>query len=221
MVVSSSSGIDAGALPDVLRVRVGLLGRHVGEVLRRYARPKTFQYVEQLRALTRQRRTNRSEVEGDIDALLEQLDVPDCIDVLRAFWLYFLMVNLAEDLYRERRRRERVIVGESPPRGALDTLSSIDAAEFSRLDIQIVFTAHPTEVRRRTTSEKLVAIANTLRQSDERELTAEEASGLDDELHAQIALLWQSNELYATAPTVSDEVRNLLARFPKPCLMKQ
>jgi phosphoenolpyruvate carboxylase len=71
----------------------------------------------------------------------------------------------------------------------------------------------PTEVLRRTTSEKLGTTAELLRAFDERVLTADEHDALEAELRAEIVLLWQTNELYATAPTVQDEVRNLIARF--------
>jgi len=197
-----------------LRARVTTLGRLVGDVLRERARPRTYDYVEQLRALTRRRRADPHSVgEGEIDAILDALSLDDAVDVIRAFGLYFKMVNLAEELHRERRRRERAIAGEAPLRGALETLPAAAAALLEQLEIRLVFTAHPTEVRRRTTSEKLLAIAALLRESDERVLTAEEAAALDAELRAQIVLLWQSNELYRTAPTAGDEVRNLLARF--------
>jgi phosphoenolpyruvate carboxylase len=183
-------------------------------VLQSCARPRTFEYVEQLRALTRRHRADPQSVgEGEIDAILDALSLDDAVDVIRAFGLYFQMVNLAEELHRERRRRERAIAGEEPLRGSLETLTGADAAAFDRLEIRLVFTAHPTEVRRRTTSEKIATIAALLRESDERVLTAEEAAGIDSEVRAQIVLLWQSSELYATAPTVADEVRNLLARF--------
>ena len=146
-------------------------------------------------------------------SLLDELDPDDAVDVIRAFNLYFQMVNLAEELHRERRRRERALHGEPPLRGSLETLSPRAAAAIDRIEIALVFTAHPTEVLRRTTSEKLAAVAELLRTLDERVLTAEESAATEAELHAQIVLLWQTNELYRTAPTVQDEVRNLLARF--------
>ncbi len=123
------------------------------------------------------------------------------------------MVNLAEQLHRERRRRERALHGEPPLRGSLETLAPGAEKLVPRLEIELVFTAHPTEVLRRTTSEKLAATAELLRAYDERVLTAEEERALESELRAQIVLLWQTNELYGTAPTVQDEVRNLVARF--------
>jgi phosphoenolpyruvate carboxylase len=183
-------------------------------VLRSHARPGTYERVERLRALTRRRRAERApHDDAAIDALLDELGTDDSVDVIRAFNLYFQMVNLAEQLHRERRRRERALHGEPPLRGSLETLPRNAAAALERLEIELVFTAHPTEVLRRTTSEKHAEVAALLRALDERVLTAEETQAIEAELHAQIVLLWQTNELYGTAPTVQDEVRNLLARF--------
>jgi phosphoenolpyruvate carboxylase len=185
-------------------------------VLRAHARPGTFDRVERLRALTRSRRADRAAAgrhDAAIDAILDDLDTADAADVIRAFNLYFQMVNLAEQLHRERRRRERALHGDQPLRGSLETLAPQAGPLLDRLEIELVFTAHPTEVLRRTTSEKLLAAAELLRAFDERVLTAEEERALEAELRAQIVLLWQTNELYGTAPTVQDEVRNLVARF--------
>ena len=197
-----------------LRARVTTLGRLVGDVLRTRARPRTFEFVEALRALTRKQRAEPGSVdEAEIDAILDALSLDDAVDVIRAFGLYFQMVNVAEELHREHRRRERTIAGDSPQRGSIDTLPAGAAALLDQLEIRLVFTAHPTEVRRRTTSEKHQQIATLLRENDERIMTAEETEANEAEIRAQIVLLWQSSELYGTAPTVGDEVRNLLARF--------
>ena len=197
-----------------LRAQVALLGRLVGDVLRSHARAPTFAVVEELRVLSRRRRAEpQSDADAQIDAVLDGLDAEDIVDVIRAFGLYFQLVNLAEQLHRERRRRERALHGEPPLRGALSTLGPGAAAALQTVEITLVFTAHPTEVLRRTTSEKLAAVAALLRDLDERDLPADERSAAEEELRAQIVLLWQSNELYRSAPTVKDEVRNLIARF--------
>jgi len=197
-----------------LRARVAYLGRIVGDVLRSHARPRTFELVEELRALTRRRRAEPGpDVDAAIDATLAGLEIEEAVDVIRAFGLYFQMVNLAEEVHREVRRRERARSGAEPLRGSLETLSAEAAAHLDDVEIRLVFTAHPTEVLRRTTSEKLVTIAGLLRDQDQRVLIPEEAAALEAELRAQIILMWQSNELYGSAPTVADEVRNLLARF--------
>ena len=197
-----------------LRARIAYLGRLVGDVLRTHARPRTFEHVERLRLLTRQRRAEPGRrLDDEIDAVLDMLETDDAVDVIRAFGLYFRMVNLAEQLHREFRRRERALNGEEPLRGSIETLDPAAAADLDKLEIWLVFTAHPTEVLRRTTSEKIAAIARLLRDLDEQMLTPEEANALESELRAQIVLMWQSSELYNSAPTVHDEVRNLLARF--------
>ena len=197
-----------------LRARVTMLGRLVGDVLRSHARPTTFALVERLRIATRARRaTPDPAYDAEIDAVLDTMAIDDAIDVLRAFGLYFQMVNLAEQLHRERRRRERALRGDPPLAGSLETMTPQARAELDRVAVTLVFTAHPTEVLRRTTTEKLATIAQLLRNVDERVLTEEEARAIEAEVRAQIVLLWQSNELYRTAPTVHDEVRNLIARF--------
>ncbi|GAC1579042.1 MAG: phosphoenolpyruvate carboxylase [Candidatus Elarobacter sp.] len=183
-------------------------------MLRSHARPGTYERVERLRALTRRRRAELGgSSDGAIDVLVDEMSTDDAVDVIRAFNLYFQMVNLAEQMHRERRRRERALRGEPPLRGSLDTLAPRAAAAIDRLEIGLVFTAHPTEVLRRTTSEKLLTASELLAAFDERLLTAEDSGAIEAELRAQIVLLWQTNELYRTAPTVDDEVRNLLARF--------
>jgi phosphoenolpyruvate carboxylase len=197
-----------------LRAQVALLGRLVGDALRSHARPTTFASVERLRALARERRaTAQAGLDAEIDSVLDGLSIDEAVDVIRAFGLYFQMVNLAEQLHRERRRRERALRGEPPLRGALETMPAGAAPALSDVEITLVFTAHPTEVLRRTTSEKLASVAGILRDLDERMLTAEEREASEAELRALILLLWQSNELYRSAPTVHDEVRNLVARF--------
>jgi len=199
-----------------------MLGSVVGDVLRSHAGPGTYERVERIRALTRKRRREPTRaVDRELDAVLDELTIEQSVEVIRAFALYFQMVNLAEQLHRERRRRERALGGEPPQPGSLDELaaelSSRTREEVERvlecLEITLVVTAHPTEVMRRTTIEKIAAVATLLRALDERILTPEERAETLRELRAQILMLWQSNELYVTAPTVHDEVRNALAWF--------
>jgi phosphoenolpyruvate carboxylase len=201
-----------------LRERIDFLRGVVSDVLRTHAAPGTLDLVEQIRSLTARRRSIPSpELDAQIDALVESLDPPQAIEVIRGFALYFWMVNLAEQLHRERRRRERLMRGESPLPSSLDAMRIDDPAEFadrvSGLEISLVFTAHPTEVQRRTTIEKVETLASLLRELDERLSTEEEREDIESELRAQIYLLWQSNELYLTPPTVQDEIRNLILWF--------
>lgn len=202
-----------------LRARIDYLGRLLGDVLRSHARPGTYELVERFRALTRERRRGRNGPQHrEILAAIDAIAPAAAVDVIRAFALYFQLVNLAEQLHREHRRRERALHGEPAPVGSLDSFApSIEHDDAVRalreLEITFVFTAHPTEVQRRTIIKKITHIAALLRDLDERINTPEEAAALESELRAEIVLLWQSNELYVSAPTVQDEVRNLIAWF--------
>ncbi|HYZ17297.1 MAG TPA: phosphoenolpyruvate carboxylase, partial [Candidatus Acidoferrum sp.] len=202
-----------------LRARIDYLGRLLGDVLRSHARPGTYELVERFRALTRERRRSPGAPQHrEILAAIDAIAPAAAVDVIRAFALYFQLVNLAEQLHREHRRRERALHGEPAPVGSLErfapSLEHDDALRALReLEITFVFTAHPTEVQRRTVIKKITHIAALLRDLDERINTPEETTALESELRAEIVLLWQSNELYVSAPSVQDEVRNLIAWF--------
>ncbi|HTJ25262.1 MAG TPA: phosphoenolpyruvate carboxylase [Candidatus Limnocylindria bacterium] len=202
-----------------LRARVDYLGRLLGDVLRSHARPGTYELVERFRGLTRERRRGASgPTHREILAAIDALAPAAAVDVIRAFALYFQLVNLAEQLHREHRRRERALGGEPPPVGSLEAFAPLVEHDealglLHDLEITFVFTAHPTEVQRRTVVKKITQIAATLRRLDEHVNTPEDVAAIERALRAHIVLLWQSNELYVSAPTVQDEIRNLIAWF--------
>ncbi len=210
------------SLPETfspLRTREVLLDGLIAGVLRSHATSGVYELVESFWALTqRRRREPDGSAHAELMALVESLPVPLAVEVVRACALYFQIANLAEHLQRERRRRERAIAGEPP------FLNSLEAMELPRdaaraeailrsMDVTLVFTAHPTEVQRRTVIEKHEAIARLLSALDDRINTPDERREIERELRALIVLLWEGNELYLTPPTVADEIRNVLAWF--------
>ncbi|GAC1305647.1 MAG: phosphoenolpyruvate carboxylase [Vulcanimicrobiaceae bacterium] len=205
--------------PAPLREREAYLDALIGDVLERHASPATHGLVSQIRALTqRRRRDPGGDAHDALVALVDSLDVATAIEVVRASSLYLQLANLAEHAHRERLRRERAISGEPPFTASLEAMSLPDEAERARailaaMDVSLVFTAHPTEVQRRTVIEKHEAIGRLLRTLDDRRNTPEERRVLERELRAQIVLLWAGNELYLTPPTVADEIRNVIAWF--------
>ena len=202
-----------------LREREAFLEALIGEVLQTHARPGTFELVRDMRALALGRRdpSTGARASQELSELVERIPVISAIEIVRACSLYFQMATLAEHLYRERRRRERAAAG-NPLRGTLEGLALPNdraSAEriFAEMDISLVFTAHPTEVQRRTVIEKHEAIVALLRRVDHTDADPEDALDAREELRAQLVLLWESNELYLTPPTVGDEIRNLFAWF--------
>src|ERR1700678_38004 len=144
-----------------MRRDVRRLGDLLGDVIRESAQagPELLADVEQLRqAVIEARLSKPEEGKGDeIAALVASWDLDRAEQVARAFTVYFHLVNLAEEHQRVRTLRTRDS-GDQPPRDSLaDSVARItdeqghdNVAELLRgLRVHPVFTAHPTEARRR------------------------------------------------------------------------
>jgi phosphoenolpyruvate carboxylase len=139
----------------------------------------------------------------------------------RAFAFYFELINLAETNHRKRRRRSAMLDADAvPQRGSLrGTLRRMRAAGMSRdaalemlgkVCITPVFTAHPTEVARRSVMFKRRSISDLLERLDGVPLPAAELEALEASLLAEITALWQTDDVRSARPTVRDEVRMAL-----------
>ncbi len=140
----------------------------------------------------------------------------------RAFSFYFELINLAETNHRKRRRlagsldAEAQNVQRGSLRGALRQLklAGIDAAEahalLGRVCISPVFTAHPTEIARRSVMFKRRRISDLLEQLDRIPVPATDLEALERDLTAEITALWQTDDVRSERPTVRDEIRMAL-----------
>ena len=151
-----------------LRTRVKLLGRLLGEVLHAQIGGKVYKSVETLRrgflALHQQEDPKRR---ARLMRLIDKLDPEMLTHVVRAFSVFFSLANLAEELYQHRRRRRWVRAGGPLWRGSFDETmrwfhaQGVPAEDLQklldRLTFMPVFTAHPTEAKRRTILTKLAA----------------------------------------------------------------
>jgi phosphoenolpyruvate carboxylase len=139
----------------------------------------------------------------------------------RAFAFYFELINLAETNHRKRRRLSSQLDPHAEPqrgslRGALRQmkLAGITAdqarALLERVCISPVFTAHPTEVARRSVMFKRRRISDLLEQLDRIPVPEAELDGLQQNVIAEITALWQTDEVRQARPTVRDEIRMAL-----------
>ena len=214
------------AIDRKLRQRVKLLGRLLGLVLQEHAPPQVFQVVERLRRgyirLQHEEDVNRrARLIGLIDRLNQDLTV----QVIRAFSTYFSLVNVAEEAALQDRRRRYLQAGTSLWPGSFDaTLRTLkeqgfSAAKAEKLLLSVeympVFTAHPTEAKRRIMQEALRRIFILLQSSDDRTLSQVERDEASDRLQAEIQLLWKTDEVRPGKPTVQTEVKNGLHYFEK------
>ncbi|MCY4610945.1 MAG: phosphoenolpyruvate carboxylase [Gammaproteobacteria bacterium] len=209
-----------------LRQRVKLLGRLLGLVLQEHAPPQVFQVVERLR-----RGYIRLQHEEDVNrrvrliGLIDRLDQDLTSQVIRAFSTYFSLVNVAEEAALQDQRRRYLHAGTSLWPGSFDaTLRTLKEQGFSATQAEKlllsaeympVFTAHPTEAKRRIMQEALRRIFILLQSSDDRTLSPVERDEASDRLLAEIQLLWKTDEVRPGKPTVQTEVKNGLHYFEK------
>lgn len=212
-------------LQEKLSANIHLLGDRLGHVIRRQAGIEIFELVERMRALTKARRADNDDaIDGHIQHLVGQMEPAEIEQVARSFTLYFELINLAEEQHRVRVLRDRERQSHPRPVGesiaeAIERLRLMGVDEFEmrdlleRLHIELVFTAHPTQAKRRTVLAKLRRIAHALSELDARDLTPSEREGILTDLKAEITLLWVTDRSRSDKPRVTDEVRTGLYYF--------
>jgi len=209
-----------------LRRDVRSLGTLLGEVLREQVGEDLFQQVETLRRLAAERRealfqcdaTRAKSALQQALLLVHQLPVDRAYQLARAFGFYFELINLAETNHRKRRRLAGKLNADAEPqRGSLQgTLRRMRKAGYSadealnllrHVCVMPVFTAHPTEVARRSVISKRRRIAQLLEELDRIPLAPDAIRIVEDELLAEITGLWQTDDVRMQRPNVTDEVR--------------
>ncbi len=217
-----------------LRRDVRSLGRLLGRALKEQEGESLYEKVEQLRLLAIEHRESEAKQDAPSAAyqLLEKaievvsrVSVADAHRLAKAFAIYFELTNLAETNHRKRRRRAAELATESLPqpgsiRGTLARLklagvSLKDArAWLARVMVIPVFTAHPTEVARRTVIFKRRRISDELERLDWLPLADSEARRSEAAIAAEITALWQSDEVRRRQPIVRDEIKMGLDYYP-------
>ena len=202
-----------------LREDVHMLGMLVGEVIREQGGDALFEAVEQDRQAAIARRDGSAE--GARELATRTCDVPaaQARDLVRAFSLWFEMVNMAEKTHRIRRRRQYLNEGITQPGGIVEAITRLRAQglgldEIRRLMIEIwiepVFTAHPMESTRRTILRKQQKIAQLLLGRLGLSRTAAETRQIWDRIRGEITGGWQTAENSRERLTVADEREHVL-----------
>jgi len=189
----------------------------LGVVLAKQEGESLYQTVETIRRMTKafRKRPTRGAA-ARIESFVQGLSVNVAHQVVRAFHLYFLLANAADEAHRIRLRSAGDDMPEvglaTPLRLALGSLrgkatASKAARRFlEEANIRPVFTAHPTEATRQTVLQKLSTITRLIIEKDRVEHHPAEQARIWELLMAQVALLWQTSELRSNRVTVQDEV---------------
>ncbi|MBN8429741.1 phosphoenolpyruvate carboxylase [Microbulbifer salipaludis] len=201
-----------------LREDVRLLGEELGTVLRSQAGDSLYATVETIRQVAVESRSHGEMPVGKLRELLDPLDDETLLEVARAFSQFLNLANLAEQRHRERlrRRHERFPGDPDTDRGLRQVLAELKKANLdqsqvldvlSNLSVELVLTAHPTEVTRRTLIRKYDQIADRLAELDRPDATPEERDHLRRLLREQILSAWSTDEIRRERPTPVDEAK--------------
>jgi phosphoenolpyruvate carboxylase len=197
------------------------LAAALGRVIRRLEGETAFETVESLRRACRARRHGEPDAPS-LDELLgqvEALPVELAATTARAFTLFFLLINTAEQVHRVRRARSYTSLAnaEPQPASARWTMRELrqqgrDAADVERavlkLDVRPVLTAHPTESTRRTLLGLQARVADALLAREHVPET--ERRAIEESLDGEVELLWLTAEVRHDRPSVRDEVSTVL-----------
>ncbi|MBI5040018.1 MAG: phosphoenolpyruvate carboxylase [Gammaproteobacteria bacterium] len=207
-----------------LRARVRLFGDLLGNVLSAQEGGQVLEAVESLRkGFIRLREEDDPRLRARLMKTIDDLDPQFLTHVVRAFNVYFSLVNIAEQTFQYRERQRELSSGGPLWLGSFDhTLRQFHAQDITPAQLQTlldqtryipVFTAHPTESRRRTIMEALRRIFVTSEQLDAGPLSKEQRGEIALQIQNEIQILWKTDEVRVNKPRVQDEIRNGLYYF--------
>ena len=209
--------------PTEIGQTIRMLGDLLGQTIIEQAGNEVFDLEEEIRRLSKAWRNGDVDANGKLGEIMKELasNLPVASEIVKAFSTYFQLINLAEEHQRVailQAREERAYQADQPMdesiRHALATLKreGLEAADvqsvLNQLRITPVFTAHPTESRRRTIRQILKWVTETVKTVQSPGTLEHEKEKHAQRLRSMLVLLWQSDETRSRRPTVMDEVRN-------------
>ena len=200
-----------------LRGEVRYLGEILGEVIQCKEGPEMLAFEEDVRHLSKRRRRGDLPAGEELVALLQACEEEELFTLVRAFSIFFDLANLAEDRHRIRVLRSREKAREPEPRkesirSAIKALKNagVEAKDLPGIlagsGIEPVFTAHPTEAKRRAVRSKLRRIRELLEWRQSSDLLSREKQRIRTDIRAEILSLWETGLLRVKRPTVVEEL---------------
>ncbi|MBB3111767.1 phosphoenolpyruvate carboxylase [Paenibacillus phyllosphaerae] len=205
---------------NLLRRDVRFLGNILGDVLVHQGGRELLDIVERIREMSKTLRAEFiPELFAEFKQVISELNPEIRHQVIRAFAIYFQLVNIAEQNHRVRRKRDyERSAGETVQPGSIESAIQVLKEQgipvedvksmLEGISLELVMTAHPTEASRRVVLDIHQRIARDMMELDNPTLTYREREKLRDKLMNEVLTLWQTDELRGRKPTVIDEVRN-------------
>ena len=201
-----------------LRDDVRLLGDLLGQCLRQQAGEDLYQTIETIRKASVATRGEQGAALSSLRDLLSPLDDDTLLEVARAFSQFLNLSNIAEQHHRERLHRQHQRYPGDPggDQGIRDVLQRLQEEQIASgviegtlrdLSVELVLTAHPTEVTRRTLIRKYDQMADLLGELDRPDLTDDELAFRREKLYRLILAAWSTDEIRRERPTPVDEAK--------------
>jgi phosphoenolpyruvate carboxylase len=199
-----------------LRRDVRLLGDLLGRVMVEQEGGQLLEREEEIRRVSRRaRESGDPEVRAQLAREVGALDLDEQTKILRAFALFFQLVNIAEQQHRIRRRRDVEREAGIPRESLAEAFKRLREAgsDFETLaraakhvSLELVLTAHPTEATRRTVLQAQARLGELLAELDA-------GANVFERVAEEITVLWQTDEVRPQRPRVVDEIRHGLWFF--------
>lgn len=194
-----------------LRANVGLLGQLLGDTIKDHHGISFLDKIETIRQLAKSARQGNDDDQQQLLDTLKHLSDDELLPVARAFSQFLNLANVAEQFHTISRQTQHDR-GDGPLSQVFARLKNADINEdnikaaVAELDIELVLTAHPTEVTRRTFIHKHVQLNDCLA-ALELDLPEPEKAELLARIEQLITQAWHSNEIRSQRPTPVDEAR--------------
>nr|WP_250885941.1 phosphoenolpyruvate carboxylase [Shewanella jiangmenensis] len=196
-----------------LRANVGMMGQILGDTMKEHLGEAFLDKVEQIRLLAKDSRSGDAAAREKMLSLLSDLPDEELVPFVKAFNQFLNLANIAEQFHTISRNCDELVCVPDPVEQLLGRMlgGNVDKKEMlstlKTLDIDLVLTAHPTEISRRTLIQKYSGIVDCLQDLENPQLTEREHKNQMLRLRQLIAQIWHTNEIRRERPTPVDEAR--------------
>ncbi|EPL9569774.1 phosphoenolpyruvate carboxylase [Providencia rettgeri] len=197
---------------SAMRSNVSMLGKLLGDTIKEALGEDILDKVESIRKLSKSSRAGNEVQRQKLLMTLQNLSNDELLPVARAFNQFLNLTNVAEQYHSISPHGEAA----SNPVALKKLFSRLKDKSFTdndiqkaveQLSIELVLTAHPTEIARRTLIHKLVEVNNCLSQLDHDDIADYERNNIMRRLRQLVAQSWHTDEIRKIRPTPIDEAK--------------
>lgn len=198
---------------SLLRANVSYLGRLLGETISDADGPEFLDKIEQIRLLSKSARGGNESDGKELENVLLSLRDDELLPVARAFSQFLNLANIADQHHTICRAMDDEFSATRTLRKVFEQLLATDkpaeqiAKAAQNLSIELVLTAHPTEITRRTLIHKHSELDRSLALWEQQDLTDAERADTDQRVRELIAQMWHTHDFRDSRPTPVDEAK--------------